>query len=124
MWRVSIFQSFNKLFQLWVVTNVLLVADSLQGTPQLLGAGEVAAAPHTQRLQAAVGAQGALVPRPRPRLGPRPVQVLQEVGGVEAGGLLALTSLALQHSLGRSGFRKVQSSRYVSCVCVPCYTPC
>ena len=112
MGRVSIFQSFSQLFQLWIVTNVLLVADSLQGTPQLLGAGEVAAAPHTQRLQPAVGAQGALVPRPR--LGPRPVQVLQEVGGVEAGGLLIITSLALQHSLGRSGFRKVQSMYHVS----------
>ena len=101
MGRVSIFQSFSQLVQLWIVTNVLLVADSLQGTPQLLGAGEVAAAPHTQRLQPAVGAQGALVPRPGPR--PRPVQVLQEVGGVEAGGLLIITSLALQHILGRSG---------------------
>ena len=124
MRRVSIFQSFSKLFQLWIVTDVLLVADLLQWTPQLCGAGEVAPAPHTQRPQPAVSAQAALVPRPRPRPRPRPVQVLQEVRGVEAGALLALTSLALQHLLGRSGCGKLESSRYVACVCVPCYTPC
>ena len=120
MRRVSIFQFFSQLFQLWIVTDVLLVADLLQWTPQLCGAGEVAPAPHTQRPQPAVRAKGALVPRPRPR----PVQVLQEVRGVETGGLLALTSLALQHLLGRNGCGKLESSRYVACVCVPCYTPC
>ena len=90
-------QSVNNLCKLRILANIQTVADGLQRAADFFGASLMAATLEADPGQCAVGVAGALVPH---LVHHGAVQVLQEVGRVEARLLLDTLS---SHTLGAGG---------------------